>query len=67
MSPVEKIKSMTRAEIDQVEKMVGDLPKRDLTPDEYRAQIISGAMSCMKSQSAETRAFVEAEFRKRFG
>ena len=64
MSPVEKLKSMTRAETDRVNEMPMALPKRDPTPQVYRAQTISGAMSCMKSQNAETRALVEAEFKK---
>lgn len=47
------------AEIAEVEAQLADLPKRDLSPAEYRAQKISFAVGMLSHDSTTTREEIE--------
>jgi len=63
----EKLKAMGPEEIKRINDMAMNLPKRELTPDEFRAQMISNAMSFLENPDENSRARMEAEFKKQFG
>ncbi|MCY4306098.1 MAG: hypothetical protein OXC62_15180 [Aestuariivita sp.] len=67
MSIDELINSVDPNKTSSLEEKLKNLPKRDLTPEERKAQAISWTMSCMKDKSDKTRKFVETEFAKRYG
>lgn len=67
MTLEEKLGSIDEKEIERINQELLNLPKRQLSAQERKAQAISWAMSCMKDQSKKGRRFVETEFEKIYG